>query len=366
MDGILIGLTGNIATGKSVVRRMLVNHGALGLDADLIAHRTLYPGGRAYQPVIQAFGEVILEPNGEINRAKLGEIVFADPQKLRLLEGLTHPAVTADIRERVEAARLSLAVIEAIKLLETPLAGLCQSIWISQASEPHQLERLLHARKMTEAQARQRIAAQPPQEKKRRQANVVINTEGDFKSTWRQVRQALNDTIQAESISPAQYINIDQKWNLSPAGALPKDALESFWKAHSGRKPAELYETLAFNTVQAVSDGATPIALLISEDWNFTSALKAIIKAPELQLPAPAVLEALEAAALQRQIEWIILSDPVLQASFAGLDPADFGFSHPSAEQVGFTAWRQALERSARQQEHPVWAKTLAQPFGQS
>ena len=366
MDRILIGLTGNIATGKSVVRRMLVNHGALGLDADLIAHRTLYPGGRAYQPAIQAFGKAILAPNGEINRSKLGEIVFADPQKLRLLEGLTHPAVTADIRERIEAARPSLAVIEAIKLLETPLAGLCQSIWISQAAESTQMERLLHARKMTEAQARQRIAAQPPQEEKRRQANVVINTEGDFKSTWRQVRQTLNDTIQAESISPPKYVNIDQKWTFSPAGALPEDVLESFWKAHSGRKPAELYETLALNTVQAVSDGASPIALLISEDWNFTSTLKAVITAPGQHLPAPAVLEALEVAALQRQIEWLILSDPVLQASFAGLDPAIFGFIHCSAEQVGFTAWRQALERSAGQQEHPVWAKAIAQPFGQS
>jgi dephospho-CoA kinase len=366
MDRTLIGLTGNIATGKSVVRRMLVNHGALGLDADLIAHRTLYPGSRAYHPVIQAFGRDVLAPNGDINRAKLGEIVFSDPQKLEILETLTHPAVTADIRERIAAARLPLVVIEAIKLLETPLADLCQSIWISQASEAHQMERLLHARHMTEAQARQRISAQPPQAEKRQRANVVINTEGDFRATWRQIRQALNDTIQAESVLPPPYINIDQKWTASPAGALSDEALEDFWQAHSGQTVEALYETLAFNTVQAVAEGAKPRALLVCEDWNFTSTLKAVLIAPEAQLPLAAILNAFEAAALRRQSEFLILSDPVSRAAFAGLNPADFGFEPKLAEQVSFTAWRQAIARAAGQPGDPVWAKAIAQPFGQS
>ena len=157
----MIGLTGNIATGKSVVRRMLVNHGRFG------------PGRRCDRPPdalprrqrltlrwINAFGEGILEANGEINRSKLGEIVFSNPQKLKTLESLTHPAVTEAIRDRISAAQLPIVVIEAIKLFETPLADLCDSIWISQAAESTQLERLLQVRKMDEAQAHQRIAAQ--------------------------------------------------------------------------------------------------------------------------------------------------------------------------------------------------------------
>ncbi len=114
---------------------------------------------------------------------KLGEIVFADPDRLIALEALVHPAVTADIEERIEQATLPIVVIEAIKLFESPLAGLCQSIWISQASPEHQMERLLHARHMPEELARQRIDAQPPQAEKRLRANVVINTEGEFKQT---------------------------------------------------------------------------------------------------------------------------------------------------------------------------------------
>lgn len=366
VDRTLIGLTGNIATGKSVVRRMLVNHGALGLDADLIAHRTLYPGGRAYPSVIETFGESILEPNGEINRTRLGEIVFSDPQKLRLLEGFTHPAVTEAIRDRVEAARLPLVVIEAIKLLETPLAGLCQSIWISQAAESTQLERLLHDRKMPEAQARQRIAAQPPQEEKRRQADIIINTEGRFESTWQQIGRALNDTIQSESTLPPPYINIDRNWTLSPAGALPPDALAAFWADYSGRETSALYEQLAFNVVQAVTAGPAILALLISSDWNFTTTLKEVLLARDAPLPMPAVLAAYQASAQDRQSEFLILSDGALKSGLAGDDPASAGYARKTAAQVGFTAWRQAIERAAGPQGQPVWTKIIAQPFGQA
>ncbi len=233
MNRLLIGLTGNIATGKSVVRRMLVNHGALGLDADLIAHRTQYPGGKAYQAIINTFGSDTLTPEKEISRAKLGEIVFADPDRLIALEALVHPAVTADIEERIEQATLPIVVIEAIKLFESPLAGLCQSIWISQASPEHQMERLLHARHMPEELARQRIDAQPPQAEKRLRANVVINTEGEFKQTWQQVHQALNDTIQSESVLPTPYINIDQKISVYPAGRF----LMRHWKPFGKTTP---------------------------------------------------------------------------------------------------------------------------------
>ncbi len=226
----IIGLTGNIATGKSVVRRMLVNHGALGLDADIIAHRTLYPGGKAFQPVIDVFGKNILTPSGEIDRKKLGQIVFQDPEQLAILESLTHPAVTEAIRERIERSDLPLIVIEAIKLFESPLIDLCNTVWVSQASPMFQLERLLQTRNMTEETARQRIAAQPPQSEKRKRADVVINTEGPFQQTWQQVRQALNDTIQSNITSVEPYINISLKNDtlVSPAGVMPDKDVGSF------------------------------------------------------------------------------------------------------------------------------------------
>lgn len=361
-----IGLTGNIATGKSVVRRMLVNHGALGLDADVIAHRTLYPGGRAYDPVVKAFGKGILKPDRQIDRSKLGEIVFSDPQKLKSLESLTHPAVTEAIRDRTSSAQLPIVVIEAIKLLETPLAGLCNSIWISQAAESIQLERLLQVRKMDEALARQRIAAQPPQEEKRQQANVVINTEGSFKSTWQQIRQALNDTIQLESISPTPYINIDQKWTLAPAGALVPETLAELWTIQTGKEPTALYEQLAFNVVQALTTGTEILALLISKDWNFTTTLTDVIAPGCASLPVPALLAAFQDSARQRQSELLILPDSLLKSALAGQNPANLGFTPQTASQMRFTAWQQAIEKTAGSQNSPVWTKVLSPPFGQS
>jgi dephospho-CoA kinase len=295
----------------------------------------------------------------------LGEIVFSDPQKLKMLEGFTHPAVTEAIRDRTSSAQLPIIVIEAIKLLETPLADLCNTIWISQAAESTQLERLLQIRKMDEVQARQRIAAQPPQEEKRQQANVVIDTEGSFAATWQQIRQALNDTIQLESISPTPYINIDPNWTLAPAGALAPEALDEFWTDQAGKEPGALYEQLAFNVVQAAKSGPEILALLISKDWNFTTTLTDVIVPDNAPLPVPALLAAFQDSARQRQSELLILPDALLKSALAGQDPASLGFSPRSAAQMDFTAWQQAIENTTGSQNSPVWTKVLPPPFGQ-
>ncbi|MBG0771889.1 MAG: dephospho-CoA kinase [Anaerolineaceae bacterium] len=356
MNRLLIGLTGNIATGKSVVRRMLVNHGALGLDADVIAHRTLYRGGKAYSSVVNAFGPKILNPQKEISRAKLGQIVFADPDHLAALENLVHPAVTADVEERIQRATLPIVVIEAIKLLETPLGGLCQSVWVSQASPAHQMERLLHARNMTEELARQRIEAQSPQSEKRRRANVVINTEGDFRQTWQQVHQALNDTIQSVGECPPPHINIDQKFKAYPAGALPLDALQAFWQANSGQVPDDLFEQLAFNIVQVITTQGQIIAMLICEDWNFTSSLKTALLTKEIEIPMDVILKAFTTTAIERQTELLILPNPVASE----ISPEEAGFSPTSALDLSFPAWQQAVLRQSASQEQ-FWVKIIAQ-----
>lgn len=360
MNSLLIGLTGNIATGKSVVRRMLVNHGALGLDADVIAHRTLYPGGKAYQPVIDTFGADLLTPQNEISRAKLGKVVFANPDRLETLESLIHPVVTVDIEERVKRSILPVVVIEAIKLLETQLAGLCQSIWVSQASPAHQMERLLHARKMSEALARDRIVAQTPQTEKLKRADVVITTEGDFIQTWQQVQQALNDTIQSEDPLPNLHINIAPKYELHPAGILPSNLLESFWTAYSKKGLDKLYELLAFKVVQVITDQKRIVAMLISEDWNFTSSLQVVIVGPDVQIPIAGILEAFEIAAVERQSELLILSDLVV-AEWPANERADsFGYKHQAARDLSFPAWRQAILRQNRSEEQPIWVKQIS------
>lgn len=186
----IIGLTGNIATGKSVVRRMLEHLGAYGIDADALAHRAMAKGAPGYQPIIDTFGKIILDSDGEIDRTKLGRLVFADPDSLRALEKIIHPLVEQAIDILVQRASQRVIVIEAIKLLEGPLAAACDTIWVTFAPPNLQKERLMSKRGMSEAEALQRIQAQGAQEIKTAAANVVIQNIGSFEDTWKQVTAA--------------------------------------------------------------------------------------------------------------------------------------------------------------------------------
>jgi dephospho-CoA kinase len=186
----IIGLTGNIATGKSVVRRMLEHLGAFGIDADALAHRTFAPEAPGYHPLIQAFGRQILLPDGRVDRARLGALVFTDPQALRSLEAIVHPLVGQAAYNLISRAPQPVVVIEAIKLLESSLREHCDALWVTWASPETQLRRLQQQRGMSFALAQQRIAAQPPQEEKVAAADVLIRNEGDFFQVWQQIEAA--------------------------------------------------------------------------------------------------------------------------------------------------------------------------------
>lgn len=191
----VIGLTGNIATGKSVVRKMLEHHGAYGIDADALAHRSITKEAPGYQPVIDAFGTWILGPDGQIDRALLGKVVFSDPTALARLEKIVHPLVRQAIDILVRHARHKVIVIEAIKLLDGPIKSACDSIWVTTAPMEVQLVRLMQKRGMPLEAAHQRIEAQPAQKLKIDAAQVVIKNDGSFEDTWRQVANAWQRTI---------------------------------------------------------------------------------------------------------------------------------------------------------------------------
>jgi len=183
----VIGLTGNIGTGKSVVRRMLEHLGAYGIDADALAHRTFARGAPGYQPLIDQFGQWIINSDGEIDRGRLGRVVFSDPDALKLLESIIHPLVDQAIDFLVKRAPQKVIVIEAIKLLEAGLGEKSDSIWVSYTPKDVQLARLTQKRRMTRKDAIQRIESQPAQEDKVKAAQVVINNVGSFEDTWKQV-----------------------------------------------------------------------------------------------------------------------------------------------------------------------------------
>ena len=186
----VIGLTGNIATGKSVVRKMLEHLGAYGIDADALAHRAMAKGAPGFTVVVKAFGEWILDDEGQVDRTKLAKLAFADPTALERLENIIHPLVSHAVDLLIRRAHQSVVVVEAIKLLESDLAAGCDTIWVVDATEKEQLARLIQKRGLNEAAARQRIAAQPPQAEKLRAAKLVIHNQESFENTWEQVQAA--------------------------------------------------------------------------------------------------------------------------------------------------------------------------------
>ncbi len=185
----LIGLTGNIATGKSAVLRMLKHLGARAIDADSLVHRLMAKGTSVWQAVLDEFGEGILDPRGEIDRRKLGAIVFADAEALKRLEAITHPAVTARVDELVRQATEPVVVVEAIKLIEAGWHRTCDALWVVTCPKEQQLERLMRTRKLSRKEALLRIEAQPPQEGKVALADVVINNSGSLKELREQVER---------------------------------------------------------------------------------------------------------------------------------------------------------------------------------
>ncbi len=191
----VIGLTGNIATGKSVVRRMLEALDAFGIDADGLAHRAMSPGAPAYGPVVDTFGKFILGPDGQIDRGKLGKIVFTDPDALQRLEAITHPIVIQVVDLLIRRSKKAVVVIEAIKLLESGMASDCDAVWVVDAPETVQVARLMQSRHMTEAEARMRIAAQSPSADKLARANVVIYNAGGYENTLEQVQKHLGELV---------------------------------------------------------------------------------------------------------------------------------------------------------------------------
>lgn len=192
----VIGLTGNIATGKSVVLKMLQHSGAYTIDADQLVHQAMMPGAPAYKPIVDTFGQFIVGSDNRINRQMLGQIVFSNPEALKKLEAITHPIVRQAIDALVKRATQRVVVVEAIKLLDGDLKDWMDTIWVVNASKQTQYKRLVTQRKMSEDEAKKRILAQGAQDEKLKAAKVVIDNDSDVEKTWKQV-QAQWDAIKA-------------------------------------------------------------------------------------------------------------------------------------------------------------------------
>ncbi len=186
----IIGITGPIAAGKSTVDGMLRELGADPvIDGDLVVHE-LYASSRELRDaLVAAFGPDVRDPDDGIDRRALGAHVFGNPEALRTLEGLVHPAVRAAVRARLEAAAPdAIAVVDAVKLLQGDLADLCTARWWVATSPEAQRRRLVEGRGLSPDEAERRIAAQPRLEDYRSRVDLVIDNSGPLAATRQQVR----------------------------------------------------------------------------------------------------------------------------------------------------------------------------------
>ncbi|MCA9971935.1 MAG: dephospho-CoA kinase [Anaerolineales bacterium] len=199
---VIVGVTGNIATGKSAVMRLARDKAALTIDADAIVHDIMDNDAHMQAAIAVAFGAEVRLPDGRINRRALGKIVFNDPSALRDLEQIVHPATRAAIAQRIHDTDKPVIFLEAIKLLESPLRDLCHQIWVTRCPRQRQLERLMICRGMDGETATRRIETQSPQEEKVAQADVVIDTAGLMRETEAQFEMAWARLPAPETAAP--------------------------------------------------------------------------------------------------------------------------------------------------------------------
>ncbi len=188
----ILGLTGNIASGKTTIGLLLLELGAhTYCDADLVVHELYLPGQPVVAELAREFGPGILDADGGVDRRALGAIVFGDQQRLRTLERIVHPAVQQALLERLRAIPDDeIGVFDAIKLFESGYAPMCQGVWVVTCPPEIQLQRLMERRGLSRAEAEARMAAQPPIEPKLAQATEIIHNDGSFDDLRAQVTAA--------------------------------------------------------------------------------------------------------------------------------------------------------------------------------
>ncbi|HHX95741.1 MAG TPA: dephospho-CoA kinase [Clostridia bacterium] len=174
----IIGLTGGIASGKSLVAGMLTRLGAEVIDADEVGHQVIEPGLPAYYEIVNTFGAAILDSNGKVNRKKLGEVVFSCPDKLQKLNHITHPRILSKIHDLIEVTKKqrpqAIVVNEAALLFEIGLHLLVDEVWTVESDIGIQVQRIKQRNKVTEEQALARIKSQLPSDRRIARADRVI------------------------------------------------------------------------------------------------------------------------------------------------------------------------------------------------
>lgn len=199
-----IGLTGGIGAGKSEVSKRLAAQGAIVIDADLIAREVVEPGTDGLAEVIEAFGPGVLGPDGGLDRARLGDIVFADPQLLTRLNAIVHPRVGARMRELEDTAPPGAIIVHDVPLItENNLADAYDLVVVVDVPPRIQLDRLVRLRGMSREQAQARIAAQAGRDQRLAVAGIVVDNSGSLAELDRQVGDLWAELRRREALTGA-------------------------------------------------------------------------------------------------------------------------------------------------------------------
>lgn len=186
----LVGLTGGIASGKSTVSRRLEERGAVHIDADLLAREVVEPGTPALAEIQKRFGDGVISPDGRLDRAALGSIVFADPEALSALNGIVHPAVRQRTGELIAEAGErdpdAIVVYNVPLLVEAQVPHPFDLIVVTHAPREVRIDRLVRLRGSSEQDARRRVDAQASDEERLARADIVIDTAGSIAHTVQQ------------------------------------------------------------------------------------------------------------------------------------------------------------------------------------
>lgn len=401
-DKYVIGITGNIATGKSLVRKMLEHLGAYTIDADGLAHQVMAPNAPAYKPVIDWFGKWIVGAEARIDRGRLGAVVFSHPAALQRLESITHPIIGQAINTLITRSKHEIIIVEAIKLLEGDLADKMDEIWVVDAHPKVQLQRLMSKRGLSQEEGIKRIRLQNPQADKVSAAKVVITNNGDVNATWAQVQTAwdnIQKTLHPASSAPATAAPSQPAAQPVQAQAMPAAPVQTAPPASttpsaptlearpdgtvSIRRPRrEDLDTLAdlFNQTKGTSYNAADIILSFSETsylvaeyhGKMIGSVGFVVENLITQSSDIVVLQGIgiepvltklilemEAASqsLQSEVSLIYLNE-AKDAKMIELLKNNLGYAETVIEDIDFSAWREAV-RATQPHDTIILSKKL-------
>ena len=192
----VIGITGGIGCGKSAVMTLLKeNYQAALLLTDEIAHDLMKPGEKNYKEIVKTFGSSVLQPDKQIDRKKLGAIVFSERKKLMLLNSITHPAVIEETKKRIDQCQkdpaCKIICLESALLIDTDLEKMCDTIWYIFADQEARISRLIEGRGYTRQYCEEVIGKQSSEETYKKRADVILDNSHSIEQTAKQIKQYL-------------------------------------------------------------------------------------------------------------------------------------------------------------------------------